>query len=164
MRLHMVRGCGSLSDRYTHTATYMASFCKLRLCCLTAIAPLDAQTRSGGRLVAAPPWLHCAGGHLVVWLQHRLWCLRRWPLVAEPLELFRFKCADHRYTGDMISTHFKRNNLMVCRVTSRWNHQIPDRTSVPCMKASPEIQSPSHFYNIGTNSYYKSGSGRVLQT
>jgi hypothetical protein len=27
--------------------------------------------------------------------------------VAEPLELFRFKCADHRYTGDMISTHFK---------------------------------------------------------
>jgi hypothetical protein len=40
-------------------------------------------------------------------------------VVAEPLELFQFKCADHRYTGDMISTHFKRNNPVVCRVTSR---------------------------------------------
>jgi hypothetical protein len=39
--------------------------------------------------------------------------------VPEPLELFRLKCADHCYTGDMTSTHVKRNNPMVCRVTSR---------------------------------------------
>jgi hypothetical protein len=68
--------------------------------------------------------------------------------VAEPLELFLFKCADHYYTGEMTSTHFKRNNPMVCRVMSRWNHQIPDRSSVPCTKVSLEIQSPLHFYNI----------------
>jgi hypothetical protein len=84
--------------------------------------------------------------------------------VAEPLELFRLKCADYRYTGDMTSTHFKWNNPMVCRVTSQWNHRIPDCSSVPRTKASPEIQSPSHFYNICISSYYKPGSGRVLQT
>jgi hypothetical protein len=39
--------------------------------------------------------------------------------VAEPLELFWLKCADHYYTGDMTSVHFKRNNPMVCWVTSR---------------------------------------------
>jgi hypothetical protein len=27
--------------------------------------------------------------------------------VAKPLELFQLKCADHCYTGDMTSTHFK---------------------------------------------------------
>jgi hypothetical protein len=40
-------------------------------------------------------------------------------LVAELLELFWLKCADHCYSGDMTSTHFKQNNPMVCRVTSR---------------------------------------------
>jgi hypothetical protein len=39
--------------------------------------------------------------------------------VVEPLELFRLKCADHCYTDNMTSTHFKQNNPMVCRVTSR---------------------------------------------
>jgi hypothetical protein len=68
--------------------------------------------------------------------------------MAEPLELFQLKCADHCYTGDMTSTHFKWNNPMVCRVTSQWNHQILDRSSVPRTKARPEIQSPLHFYNI----------------
>jgi hypothetical protein len=44
------------------------------------------------------------------------------PAVAEPPELFRLKCASHRYTADTNSTHFKRNNPLVCRVTARCNH------------------------------------------
>jgi hypothetical protein len=43
-------------------------------------------------------------------------------IVAEPSELFRLKRASHRYTGDHNSTHFKRNNPLVCRVTARYNH------------------------------------------
>jgi hypothetical protein len=42
--------------------------------------------------------------------------------VAEPYELFRLKCASHRYTADTNPTHFKRNNLLVCRVSARCNH------------------------------------------
>jgi hypothetical protein len=42
--------------------------------------------------------------------------------VAEPPELFRLKCASYRYTADTNSTHFKRNNLLVCRVSARCNH------------------------------------------
>jgi hypothetical protein len=42
--------------------------------------------------------------------------------VAEQPKLFRFKYADHRYTGDRVSTHFKRNNALVCWVTARFNH------------------------------------------
>jgi hypothetical protein len=42
--------------------------------------------------------------------------------VAEPPELFRLKCATHRYTADTNSTHFKRNNPLVCRVSARRNH------------------------------------------
>jgi hypothetical protein len=42
--------------------------------------------------------------------------------VAEPPELFRLKCASHRYTADTNSTHFKRNNPLVCRVSARCNH------------------------------------------
>jgi hypothetical protein len=42
--------------------------------------------------------------------------------VAEPPELFRLKCASHRYTVDTNSTHFKQNNPMVCRVSTRYNH------------------------------------------
>jgi hypothetical protein len=40
--------------------------------------------------------------------------------VAELPELFRFKCVSHRYTADINSTHFKRNNSLVYRV--RYNH------------------------------------------
>jgi hypothetical protein len=32
------------------------------------------------------------------------------------------KMNSHRYTGDHNSTHFKRNNPLVCRVTARYNH------------------------------------------
>jgi hypothetical protein len=42
--------------------------------------------------------------------------------VAEPPELFRLKCASYRYTADTNSTHFKRNNPLVCRVSARCNH------------------------------------------
>jgi hypothetical protein len=44
------------------------------------------------------------------------------PAMAEPPELFRLKCARHRYTTDTASTHFKRNNPLVCGVTARYNH------------------------------------------
>jgi hypothetical protein len=43
-------------------------------------------------------------------------------IAAEPPELFRLKCASHRYTADTNSTHFKRNNQLVCRVSARCNH------------------------------------------
>jgi hypothetical protein len=42
--------------------------------------------------------------------------------VVEPPELFRLKCASHRYPADTNSTHFKRNNPWVCRVSARYNH------------------------------------------
>jgi hypothetical protein len=44
------------------------------------------------------------------------------PTVAEPPELFRLKCPSHRYPGDTNSTHFKRNNPLVCRVSAQCNH------------------------------------------
>jgi hypothetical protein len=42
--------------------------------------------------------------------------------VAEPLELFRLKCAIDRRTTAIGLTHFKRNNPLVCRVSARCNH------------------------------------------
>jgi hypothetical protein len=42
--------------------------------------------------------------------------------VAEPPELFWLKCASHHYTADTNSTHFKRNNPLVYRVSARCNH------------------------------------------
>jgi hypothetical protein len=42
--------------------------------------------------------------------------------VAEPPELFQLKCVSLRYTADTNSTHFKRNNSLVCRVSARCNH------------------------------------------
>jgi hypothetical protein len=44
------------------------------------------------------------------------------PAVAEPPELFRLKCASHRYSADTDSTHFKRNNPLLCRVSAQYNH------------------------------------------
>jgi hypothetical protein len=44
------------------------------------------------------------------------------PDVAEPPELFRLKCANDRRTTAVSSTHFKRNNLLVCRVSVQYNH------------------------------------------
>jgi hypothetical protein len=43
--------------------------------------------------------------------------------VAEPPELFGFKCFCRCYTADTKPTHFKRNNPLVCRVSpARCNH------------------------------------------
>jgi hypothetical protein len=42
--------------------------------------------------------------------------------VVEPPELFRLKCANYYHTGDINSTHFKRNNPLVSRVTARFDH------------------------------------------
>jgi hypothetical protein len=42
--------------------------------------------------------------------------------VAEPSELFQLKCASDRYAAMSNSTHFKRNNTLVCRVSVRYNH------------------------------------------
>jgi hypothetical protein len=44
------------------------------------------------------------------------------PAVAEPPELFRLKCANDCRTTAISSTHFKRNNPLVCRVSARYNH------------------------------------------
>jgi hypothetical protein len=38
--------------------------------------------------------------------------------VVEPSELFQLKCASHRCPADTNSTHFKRNNPLVCRVSA----------------------------------------------
>jgi hypothetical protein len=51
-----------------------------------------------------------------------LFCNQHPKEVAEPPELFRLKCASHRYTADNNLTHFKRNNPLVCRVSARYNH------------------------------------------
>jgi hypothetical protein len=42
--------------------------------------------------------------------------------MAEPSKLFRLKCASHRYLADINSTHVKRNNPLVRRVSARYNH------------------------------------------
>jgi hypothetical protein len=42
--------------------------------------------------------------------------------VAESPELFWLKWASHCYLADTNSTHFKRNNPLVCRVSTRCNH------------------------------------------
>jgi hypothetical protein len=44
------------------------------------------------------------------------------PAVAEPPELFQLKCANDHRTTAISSTHFKRNNPLVCRVSARYNH------------------------------------------
>jgi hypothetical protein len=43
-------------------------------------------------------------------------------IVVEPPELFQLKRGSHHYTADTNSTHFKRNNSLVCRVSARCNH------------------------------------------
>jgi hypothetical protein len=76
-------------------------------------------------------------------------------IVAEPLELFRFKCADHRYIddNDLNALQTEQPNGLSGNVPMKPPYS--GSSSVPRTKASPEIQSPSHFYNIDPNSYYK---------
>jgi ribonuclease HI len=42
--------------------------------------------------------------------------------VAKPLELFRLKCTIDRRSIAIRSMHFKRNNPLVYRVSTRYNH------------------------------------------
>ena len=69
--------------------------------------------------------------------------------VAEPPELSRLKCTGHHPKGNTGSNTIQTEQFLVCRVTSRYNHQISDRTSTPRTKASPEILQPYIFYNTG---------------
>ena len=68
--------------------------------------------------------------------------------VAEPPELSRLKCAGYHHKGNTSSYALQTEQLLVCRVTSRYNHRFSDRTSIPRTKASPEILQPQ-FYNTG---------------
>ena len=68
--------------------------------------------------------------------------------VAEPPELSRLKCAGHHHKGNTSSNALQTEQLLVYRVTSRYNHRFSDRTSIPRTKASPEILQPQ-FYNTG---------------
>ena len=69
-------------------------------------------------------------------------------IVAEPPELSRLKCAGHHPKGNTGSNALQTEQFLVCRVTSRYNHRISDRTSIPRTKASSEILQPQ-FYNTG---------------
>ena len=62
--------------------------------------------------------------------------------VAEPPELSRLKCAGHHHKGNIDSNALQTEQFLVCPVTSRYNHRISDRTSIPRTKASPEILQP----------------------
>ena len=66
-------------------------------------------------------------------------------IVAEPPELSRLKCAGHHHKGNTNSNALQTEQFLVCRVTSRYNHRISDRTSIPHTKASPEILRPYIF-------------------
>ena len=64
------------------------------------------------------------------------------PSVAKPPELSRLKCAGHHHKGNIDSNALQTEQFLVCRVTSQYNHRLSDRTSIPRMKASPEILQP----------------------
>ena len=80
--------------------------------------------------------------------------MRFWVYVAEPPELSRLKCAGHYHKGNTDTNALQTEQFLVCRVTSRYNHRISDRTSIPCTKASPEILQP-YILQHKHNSYYK---------
>jgi hypothetical protein len=63
--------------------------------------------------------IHACPNDCILYLSVKYEKLDVYPLcMVEPLELFQLKCASHHYTGDTNSTHFKRNNPLVCRVTA----------------------------------------------
>ena len=73
--------------------------------------------------------------------------------VAEPPELSRLKCAGHHHKGNTDLNALQMEQFLVCRVMSRYNHRISDRTSIPRTKASPEILQP-YILQHRHNSYY----------
>ena len=76
--------------------------------------------------------------------------------VAEPPGLSRLMCAGHHHKGNTDSNAHQTEQFLVCRVTSRYNHLISDRTSIPRTKASPEISQPyilQHRHSIYYNKF-----------
>jgi hypothetical protein len=78
-------------------------------------------------------------------------------IVVEPPELFRLKCANDCYTADINSTHFKRNNPLVCRVSARYNHSSTGSKQVYLARRRVYNHSTTHqlliyrYANIITN-------------
>ena len=93
------------------------------------------------------------------------------PAVAVPPKLIWLKCANHHPKGNPGYHALQTEQLLVCRVTSRYNHRFSDRTNIPRTKASPEILQPQ-FYNTGkvvitasSRHYYKTKLSKpVIQT
>ena len=75
-------------------------------------------------------------------------------LVAEPPKLSRLKYASHYQKGNISLNTLQTEQLLVCRVTSRYNHRFSGRTSIPRTKASPEILQPQ-FLQQKHNKDYK---------
>jgi hypothetical protein len=81
------------------------------------------------------------------------------PVVAELPELFWLKCASHLYTADINSTHFKWNNLFVCRVSAQYNHGSTGSKQVYLARRRVYNQTTAHqllihnILNIITNRF-----------
>ena len=76
--------------------------------------------------------------------------------MAEPPILSRLKCAGHHHKGNTDTNALQMEQFLVCRVMSRYNHQISDRTSIPRTKSSPEISQPyilQHRHSIYYNKF-----------
>ena len=84
-------------------------------------------------------WKHAMDEEYDALMRNKTW---RLVPVAEPPKLSRLKCAGHHHKGDISSNALQTEQFLVCRVTSRYNHRISDRTSIPRTKASPEILQP----------------------
>jgi hypothetical protein len=68
--------------------------------------------------------------------------------VAEPPELFRLECASPRYTADTNSTHSKRNNPLVCRVSARCNHSSTGSNQVYLARRRVYSRTTAHQFLI----------------
>ena len=70
-------------------------------------------------------------GNRFLRFQH-LWCTLAAliPALEEPPELSRLKCAGHHHKDNTGSNALQTEQFLVCRVTSRYNHRISDRTSI----------------------------------
>jgi hypothetical protein len=75
--------------------------------------------------------------------------------VAEPPELFRLKYASHRCLADTNSTHFKRNNPLVCRVSTRYHHGSTGSKQVYLARRRVYNHSTAHqLLNLQKHKYY----------
>jgi hypothetical protein len=74
--------------------------------------------------------------------------------MAEPPELSRLKRAGHHHKDNTGSNALQMEQILICQVTSWYNHRFSDRTSIPRTKASPEILQP-HILQHKLSSDYK---------